>query len=191
MAVWFDHIVPPDVCKYLIHIFFSIWVFFHSQIKGRQGKGKPITLYHFHPLQEHLGISRAITYSVHVSVDQTPTGNLLLPTALHQPLSYAPWAHLFLYFSGALSDFIMISFSSKCLNLLCHQKCDKHAFHLQVQRYCTDCHIEYQPERYTLETSGFSLIFLEKWSSIIVPSKDCFTTGNSKAILSTCEQWRK
>ena len=90
MAVWFDHIVPPDVCKYLIHIFFSIWVFFHSRIKERQGKGKPITLYHFHPLQEHLGISRAITYSVHVSVDQTPTGNLLLPTALHQPLSYAP-----------------------------------------------------------------------------------------------------
>lgn len=94
MDVWFDHIVSPDVCKYLIHIFFSLWVFFHSQIKGhsrikgRQGKGKPITVYHFHPLQEHLGISRAITYSVHVSVDQTLTGNLLLPTALHQPLSH-------------------------------------------------------------------------------------------------------
>ena len=46
--------------------FFSIWVFFyvHSQIIGPQGKGDGISLtphYHFHSLQRHLDISRAIT----------------------------------------------------------------------------------------------------------------------------------
>ena len=46
--------------------FFSIGVFFHDhpQITGPQGKGEGIYLtphYHFHPLQKHLDISRAVT----------------------------------------------------------------------------------------------------------------------------------
>ena len=49
-----------------ISFFFSTCVFFHnhSWIKGLQGKGEGISLtprYHFHLLQRHLVISRAIT----------------------------------------------------------------------------------------------------------------------------------
>ena len=49
-----------------VAIFFSIWVLFHenSRTTGLQGKGEGISLtphWHFHPLQGHLGIGRAIT----------------------------------------------------------------------------------------------------------------------------------
>ena len=49
-----------------MHVFFSVWVFFHdhSRITGLQGKGEVISLTplcDFHPLHRHLDISRAIT----------------------------------------------------------------------------------------------------------------------------------
>ena len=55
-----------SILSLLTHIFCSVWVFFHahSRFTGQQGKGEGIyltSLYHFHPLHRHLGISRAIT----------------------------------------------------------------------------------------------------------------------------------
>ena len=46
--------------------FFSVWVFFHenSRFTWQQGKGEDIyltSLYHFHPLQRNVDISRFIT----------------------------------------------------------------------------------------------------------------------------------
>ena len=50
----------------LLFWFFSIFILFHghSRFTGQQGKGEAICstpLYHFHPLQRHLGISWVIT----------------------------------------------------------------------------------------------------------------------------------
>ena len=69
--------------------FFSIWVFFHehSRITGLQGKGEGISFtphYHFHPLDRHLGISRAITAGsspLHIASSRARTGNFLSPSA--------------------------------------------------------------------------------------------------------------
>ena len=69
---------------------FSVRVFFNddSRIKGLQGKGRGgISLtphYHFHPLQRHLDISRAITAEsspLHIASSRTRTGNLWFPSA--------------------------------------------------------------------------------------------------------------
>ena len=65
----FCNIAIANLCSISFSIFFfffAIWVFFyeHSRITGLQGKGKGISLtplYHFHQLQRHLDISRAIT----------------------------------------------------------------------------------------------------------------------------------
>ena len=72
-----------------IHIYFSIWVFFHEHLRitGLQGKGEGISLtphYHFHPLHRHLDISRAITAessTLLVASKRTQTGNLWFPRA--------------------------------------------------------------------------------------------------------------
>ena len=69
-------------------IFFSIWVFFHnhSQITGLQLKGEDISLtpnYHFHSLDRHLDISRAITAKsspLHIGSSWTRTRNLWFPS---------------------------------------------------------------------------------------------------------------
>ena len=83
--------------------FFFIWVFFHehSWITGLQrkrgGGGGGISLtphYHFHPLQRHLDISRAITAERsprHIASSRTQTGNLWFLSASREPLSYAPY----------------------------------------------------------------------------------------------------
>ena len=63
---------------------FSIWVFFHehSRFTGQRGKGEGIyltPLYHFHPLDGHLDISRAITAEsspLHIARSRNRTGNL-------------------------------------------------------------------------------------------------------------------
>ena len=67
-----------------IYILYSIWVFFHehSRFTGQQAKGEGISLsrhYHFHSLQRHLDIIRAITAEslpLHIASSQTQTGNL-------------------------------------------------------------------------------------------------------------------
>ena len=72
-----------------IFFFFSIWVFFHehSQFTGQQGKWEGIyltPLYHFHPLQRHLDISREISAEsspLHIASSRTRTGNLRFPIA--------------------------------------------------------------------------------------------------------------
>ena len=69
--------------------FFSIWVFFHEYLRftGQQGKGEGIyliPLYHFHPLQKPLDISRAITAEsspLHTASSRTRIGNLWFPSA--------------------------------------------------------------------------------------------------------------
>ena len=69
--------------------FFVIWVFFHehARITGLHGKGEGISLiphYHFHPLNMHLDISRAITAEsspLHIASSRTRTGNLWFPSA--------------------------------------------------------------------------------------------------------------
>ena len=73
-----------------VFIYFSIWVFFHSQsqITGLQGKGG-ISLtphyhfHHFHLLHRHLDISRAITAEsspLHISSSWTRTRKLWFPS---------------------------------------------------------------------------------------------------------------
>ena len=62
-----------------MHVFFSVWVFFHdhSRITGLQGKGEVISLtplYDFHPLHRHLDITRAITTeSSHLHIGSSRT----------------------------------------------------------------------------------------------------------------------
>ena len=73
--------------KYFItnNFFFSIRVLFHEHLRftWQQGKGEGIyltPLYHFHSLQRHLNISRAITAEsspLHIASSRTRTGNLL------------------------------------------------------------------------------------------------------------------
>ena len=75
------------LCRHKIltqkNFFFSIWVFFHnhSQITGLQLKGEDISLtpnYHFHSLDRHLDISRAITAKsspLHIGSSWTRTRN--------------------------------------------------------------------------------------------------------------------
>ena len=69
--------------------FFSIWVFFHehSRITGLQGNGEGISFtprYHFHPLNRHLDIGRAITAGsspLRIASSRTRTGNIWSPSA--------------------------------------------------------------------------------------------------------------
>ena len=89
IVVWSALIgIGRTICPGL-YSFFSIWVFFndHSGITGLQGKGDSISLtphYHFHPLQRHLDISRAITAEIsplHTGNSRTWTGNLWFSSA--------------------------------------------------------------------------------------------------------------
>ena len=67
-----------------INTLFSISVFFHEhpRFTGQQGKGEAISLtllYHFHPLESHLDISRAITAEsspLHIASSLAQTGNV-------------------------------------------------------------------------------------------------------------------
>ena len=69
---------------FFFFFFFCIWVFCHnhSWITRLQGKGEGISVtphYHFHPLQRHLDIRRAITAEsspLHIGSSRTRTGNL-------------------------------------------------------------------------------------------------------------------
>ena len=72
-------------CLKKVNTFFlSIWVFFHehSRFTGQQAKEEGIyltPLYHFHQLQRHLDISRAITAEsspLHIAGSRTRTWNL-------------------------------------------------------------------------------------------------------------------
>ena len=94
-------IVFDDFCENVFWVkdhSFSIWVFCHehSRTTGLQGKGGGgiswTPHYHFHPLHNHLDISRAITADsspLHIASNRTRTGNLLSVSRL--PLSYAPY----------------------------------------------------------------------------------------------------
>ena len=58
-------------------------------LQGSRGRGEAISLiplYHFHPLQRHLDISRAITAessTLYIACSRTRTGNLWFPSASH------------------------------------------------------------------------------------------------------------
>ena len=79
------------------HVFFSIWVFVHTQSRftGQQGKGKGIyftPLYHFHTFHRHLDISHLLAAEgspLHIASSWTRARNLWSPSASHWPLSYA------------------------------------------------------------------------------------------------------
>ena len=86
---FFNNIIFEVFFSYIVILlnqvgFFSTWVFFleYSRFTGQQGKGEAISLtpfYHFHPLQRHLDISRAITAEsspLHIASSRTRTGNL-------------------------------------------------------------------------------------------------------------------
>ena len=72
------------------YLFFSIWVVFYEHLRftGQQGKGNGIYLNllcnHFHSLQRHLDISRAITAEsspLHIASDRPRTGDLCFLSA--------------------------------------------------------------------------------------------------------------
>ena len=77
----------PYLCLFLFFVFFLSGFFFHehSRFTGLQEKRECISLtpyYHFHLLQKHLDISRAITAessTLHIASNRTRTGNLWFP----------------------------------------------------------------------------------------------------------------
>ena len=68
--------------------FFSIWVFFHkySRNTGLRGKGNGISLtrhYHYHPLNRHSGLTRAIIAEsppLDIANSRAPAGNICFPS---------------------------------------------------------------------------------------------------------------
>ena len=61
--------------------FFSVWVFFHlmnHMIAGNRGTLILTSLYHLHPLCEHVDIRQTF---LHIPSDLTRTGNLWFPSA--------------------------------------------------------------------------------------------------------------
>ena len=71
-------------------IFFSMWIVFyeHSRFSGQVKIISLFPLYHIHPLNKHLEISRAITAEnspLHLASSRTGTGNLWFTSANRYP----------------------------------------------------------------------------------------------------------